>query len=183
MSERQEPIRDLRDLGRAFNRPTGQPEPRRDAPRSGGPPRGGPGGRPGGGPGRPPENRLPHDYLREGYFDADGNLRLELVVEQARDIAFNLEKAGLSTAALRRFFGMARKAESRLDAEGDFAAVRVDLLALKPFAANAMTRGVVPPLFRDFIDRNVEQAALDERSFRRGFLRHFQYVVAYFPKK
>jgi CxxC-x17-CxxC domain-containing protein len=126
---------------------------------------------------------LPEGYLRGGYFDDDGHLRPELIVEQARAISEDLAQAGLTTAALRRFFGMARKVESRLDAEPDFAAVRGDLLALKPFAANAQTREVIPSLFREFVDRNVEQAVSGEREFRRGFLPHFQYVVAWFPRK
>jgi CRISPR/Cas system CSM-associated protein Csm2 small subunit len=176
MTERREPIRDLRDLGRALGRPNPEPEPRRGPPPRD-PPRGGRG------PGGPPPGRLPDGYLRDGYFDTDGYLRPELIVEQARAIADDLDRAGLSSAALRRFFGMLRKVETRLDAERNFAAVRGDLLALKPFAANAETRDVIPSLFRVFIDRNVDNAVLNERAFRRGFLPHFQYVVAYFPKK
>lgn len=126
---------------------------------------------------------LPEGYLRSGYFDETGSLRPELIVEQARSIAEELDRAKLSTAALRRFFGMTRRAESRLEAERSFAVVRADILALKPFAASAQTREVIPSLFREFLDRNVEQAVLGEREFLKGFLPHFQYVVAYFPKK
>lgn len=199
MSERREPDKDWRaDLARAFDRPEPGAEPRRDPPQQGprppqppgGPSRGG-GGRPGGGGGGgggrwqggpPGDGSLPPGYLRDGYFDADGYLRPELIVEQAREIAQTLAARGLSAASLRRFFGMARRAESRLEAEHHFAAVRGDLLALKPFAANAQTREVVPPVFREFIDRNVEHAVSSERDFLRGFLPHFQYVVAYFPR-
>lgn len=152
-----------------------------DPARAGG--RGGGASRPRDAGGQRRPGQLPDGYLRGGYFDDDGHLRPELIVEQARQIAEDLAQAGLTTAALRRFFGMTRKVESRLDADQSFAAVRGDLLALKPFAANAQTREVIPSLFRDFIDRNVEQAVRGEREFRKGFLPHFQYVVAYFPRK
>ena len=44
----------------------------------------------------------------------------------------------------------------------------------------AIGRRVVPEEFQQFINRNVELAVEDEQSFRRGFLQHFESVLAYF---
>jgi CxxC-x17-CxxC domain-containing protein len=127
---------------------------------------------------------LPDGYLRGGYFDAEGNLRPELVVEQPREIAEALAggRPELSAAALRRFFAKARRIERRLQTESGFAAARPTLLELKPFARDSVKRDVAPPLFEVFIGRNVD-AVQTERDFLKGFLPHFQYVVAYFPRK
>jgi len=195
MSEREEPIRDLRELGRALGQPSSGGNHGRDTPpgqpRSGGQGDRRPGGR-GGDQGRRPDEQgrgaqgqsmgLPTAYLRDGYFDADGQLRPELIVEHARQIAESFAERGPPTAALRRFFGMTRRIEGQLAAGQSFAAVRPALLALKPFVTNACTRDVVPPLFRDFIERNVDLAVKGQQEFLHGFLPHFQYVVAYFPR-
>jgi len=133
-----------------------------------------------------PRGGLPEDYLiglRGGYFDAEGNLRPELIVTQARQVADLLAGRGLSTGALRRFFGLARRAERYLNTGASFPRVRNDLLDMKARAFDAQKRDVVPPAFREFIDENVERAVASERAFRNGFLKHFEYVVAWFPKR
>jgi len=125
---------------------------------------------------------LPEGYLNEGYFDENGNLRPQLITTHALSIAQALAGADMTTAALRRFFGKVRFAQRRLDSTGDFSTVIPEILALKPYAANAVTRQVVPSLFRQFIDCNVDLAIRDAKSFREGFVKHFEYVVAFFPR-
>ena len=137
---------------------------------------------------------LPRDYLKHGYFQSPGVLWDALIVEHPRDIARALHAQGLSAGTLRRFFGMARRAEARLDlgrrqAEQPeetakrWAEVRPLILELKPLAHDAWERKVAPELFRDFIDRNVEAAIENETAVRKGFLPHFQYVCAFFPRR
>lgn len=141
-----------------------------------------------GGTGPPSAARpqLPDTYLKGGYFDDNGYLKAELVTEHANRVAKTLADAGVTTGQIRRFFTMARSIEQRLDATGDFAAVVPEVASLQPFAAsvigreqNEQTRRNLE-VFRQFIERNSALAQKDEKSFRKGFLPHFQYVVAYF---
>jgi CRISPR type III-A-associated protein Csm2 len=86
----------------------------------------------------------------------------------------------MKSAQLRRFFNKARGIESKLDRGGDFEAIEADIYGFKRDVAYQVGRGVVPEEFQQFIDRNVELAVVDERSFREGFMQHFESVLAYF---
>jgi CRISPR type III-A-associated protein Csm2 len=81
---------------------------------------------------------------------------------------------------LRRFFNKARGIEAKLEREKDFEAVKADILGFKRDVAYQVGRGVVPAEFKQFIDRNVELAVEDKKSFKQGFLQHFESVLAYF---
>jgi len=121
----------------------------------------------------------PADYLEDGYFDEKGNVKPDLVDTWAEQVAQILGKSGITSHQLRRFFNQLRAIEAKLESE-DFDAIRSDIHALKRDAAYAVGRGVVKEEFKEFIDRNVELAVLDEDSFRKGFIEHFQSVLAYF---
>ncbi len=139
------------------------------------PPRGGPGP-----PGRP---KLPEGYLNKGYADEKGNMWPELITTQARQVAEALSSSQMKTAAIRRFFGKARFIESLLDSKGgDFDAVRAEIIALEPAAEDSVKRQVSPPLFIEFIKANTKWAAQSAANFAL-FIKHFQYVVAYFPRE
>jgi CRISPR type III-A-associated protein Csm2 len=144
------------------------------------------------------------DYLAGGYFDKEKGdeqkgegekgeeekgeekkvekryLRPEIVDTLAMDAAKVLGNQGMKSAQMRRFFNKARGIESKLDRVKDFKEVRADIYGFKRDVAYQVGRGVVPEEFKDFIDRNVELAVEDERSFRDGFLQHFESVLAYF---
>jgi hypothetical protein len=67
-----------------------------------------------------------------------------------------------------------------LDRDRDFATTTLDLYALKRDVFYQVGRKLVPNEFQMFIERNVELAVQDEHSFRKGFLPHFESVLAYF---
>lgn len=128
---------------------------------------------------------LPDGYLQQGYFDEQRHLKREYIVEYADDIARKLaydKYKQMSAAGLRRFFTKVRLLERKLMVKKEFAAIVPEILALIPYAHNAKTRGVVPHLFQEFIEKNVNTAVESEEAFRQGFLKHFEYVVAFFPK-
>ena len=128
---------------------------------------------------------LPKEYLQNGYFEGK-HLKREYIVEYASDIANQLAydpQKQMTAAGLRRFFAKVRFLERKLNnAKGDFAVIVPEILALIPYVHNAKTRGVVPQLFQEFIEKNVNVAAKDKDAFCKGFLKHFEYVVAFFPK-
>jgi CRISPR type III-A-associated protein Csm2 len=148
----------------------------------------------GGRPGfrRAPENEEENSFalylsqLREqGYFK-DGNLRTELLVEDAQTVAWELVQAGVTTGQLRRFFTMARSLEQRLAASKDFRVIVPEIASLQPFAAAVVGRGQTEKqraeleTLREFIDTNATQARQSEQAFLKGFLPHFESVMAYF---
>jgi len=128
---------------------------------------------------------LPPGYLRNGYFDGKDNVLPEVMIDWPKDIATKLANARpeMKSSQLRNFFGEARHIEGQLSAGKDFESLRGRILQLDSYAASARTRGNAPPLFKEFIEQNVKWAAKDEKSFVKGFIPHFESVVAYFPKK
>lgn len=145
--------------------------------------------KPGGGPSFPNpvgfSLKLPDGYLARGYFDEKGNPWPSVILEWPRDIADKLAQSRpqMTTAQLKgRFFAQVRRIEGKLDSLKDYDAVRQDVLKLEAFVEDAAKKNKVPDLFRQFIRANVKEAAKGEREFRRGFVNHFECVVAYFPE-
>ena len=119
---------------------------------------------------------LPADYLKDGYFDKEDNLLNRVIQEWPEEIAQTFAKAGLTSTQLRRFFNRAKAIEQQ---KIPFSRLKEDILSLKPIAAASVGRETAPPIFKEFIDKNVELAIASENSFKRGFITHFQSVVAY----
>jgi cold shock protein len=124
------------------------------------------------------------EYLAGGYFeqkeDEKSYLRPEVLDSLAIDVAKALGGREMKAHQLRRFFNKARGIEAKLDREKDFEAIKADIYGFKRDVAYQVGRRVVPDEFRRFIERNVELAVQDEKSFRKGFLQHFESVLAYF---
>lgn len=123
------------------------------------------------------------DYLAEGYFEQkEGKdyLRPQVLDSLAVDAAKALGNREMKSHQLRRFFNKARGIEAKLDRVKDFEAIKADIYGFKRDVAYQVGRKVVPEEFRLFIERNVELAVQDEKSFRQGFLQHFESVLAYF---
>lgn len=126
---------------------------------------------------------LPPEYLKNGYFDGKGNILPEVIIEWPRHVAMQLYHARMASAQLRNFFSEVRHMEGQLCAGQDFEALRGRILQLDAYAASAQKRENAPPLFKQFIEQNLKWAAKDKKSFMRGFIPHFECVVAYFPQK
>jgi CspA family cold shock protein len=124
----------------------------------------------------------PSGYLEGGYFEKVGDVRRvkpAVVDDWAEALAQMLVGGDMKAHQLRRFFNKARAIESKLDSE-PFVAVVTDIHTFKRDAVYAVSREVAPEAFKDFIDRNVELAVQDEDSFRKGFIEHFQSILAFF---
>jgi CRISPR type III-A-associated protein Csm2 len=123
--------------------------------------------------------------LKDGYFDSEGHLRPEVVGHVAQKVAETIrsERVGgrepMGYGQLRSFWSLTQAIRNKLGLEGSFAEVKADIKQLSAKAAYAVGRGVVPPVFKDFIDRNVELALQSPEAFRKGFVRHFEAVIAF----
>lgn len=120
------------------------------------------------------------DYLEGGYFDADGCLKVEYVSrEKVEPLAQKM--ASLTTHQIRRYFGHCRAIETRLKSSGaSWASVWPEVKKLDVAAADGAAKQPpkIPPLFHDFIRRNVD-AIKSEKDFLRGFLPHFEALVGF----
>ena len=145
-------------------------------------------GRSGGSPVQPREPepaRLPPGYLKDGYFGEDGALKEALIRDHPFAIAKAFAQIRLTAGQTRRFYHHVRQAARRLGQGESFQAVRPAILELSPLVADAVGRAKGTgqadyELFKQFIDANVDAAAGSRDAFERGFVPHFQYVVAYF---
>jgi len=126
---------------------------------------------------------LPPGYLKNGYFDENGYILAEAIIEWPRYLASWLDSAGMASTQLRNFFREARLIEGQLEAGQNFEALRGRILQLDAFAANAVKRDNAPHLFKQFMEQNLKWATKDKKWFLKGFIPHFESIVAYFPKK
>jgi CRISPR-associated protein Csm2 len=131
---------------------------------------------------------LPNDYLAQGYFDEKGFLYIDLITDTAEKVAKALGNSNpsLTSNQLRKYFTHAKSAQNSLKLIGSYDDVKVNIHKLKSFAAEAVGKKKVPETFHKFIVKNLS-CVTDEKSFNKGFMEHFQAVVAYFyyyfPKK
>ncbi len=135
---------------------------------------------------RPPQ--LPREYvdtMRDGYFDSSNNLKAALITTLADQVAKDFVSRGqITTAQLRNFFGHVRGVQRELE-QSDFPSVVPKILVLMPLAAYYVGRGSNQyergqrNLLKQFIDLNVEWAKKGEMEFKKGFVMHFQCVVAF----
>lgn len=146
------------------------------------------GGRPGGGGGGGGQHGQSDDrvanhwpnYLKDGYFDANGCLKVEYV---SRDNVEPLARgmASLTIHQVRRYFGHCRAIETRLKSDGaSWASIWPEVKKLDVAAADGAAKQAakIPSLFHDFIRRNVD-AINSEEDFLRGFLPHFEALVGF----
>jgi CRISPR type III-A-associated protein Csm2 len=124
--------------------------------------------------------------IEQGYFNERGYLRAELRVEDANMVAQVLARANVTSGQLRRFFTMARSLEQRLSYNPDFEALIPEIARFQPLAANLIGReqNFIQrrdlEVLRDFIDINAQKARENKEAFHKGFVPHFESVIAYF---
>ena len=130
------------------------------------------------------------DYLAEikekKYFRDSDKIREDLLTEHARVVALQLVDSEVSAGQIRRFFSKARSIEQKLDTQTPFDSIKGDLEKMQPHAANIVGReqsaGKRERLecLHEFIVANVNLAKESESAFRKGFLPHFESILAYF---
>lgn len=136
----------------------------------------------GGGHGLPNDTIAQHwtDYLRGGYFDDDGHLKVEYVSrERVEPLARRMPS--LTIHQVRRYFGHCRAIETRLKSGSvQWAGVWPEVKRLDVAAADGAAKNPpkIPGLFHDFIKRNVD-AIKTQRDFLEGFLPHFEALIGF----
>lgn len=129
----------------------------------------------------PPQPSLPPGYLEHCYFDKDGNIIQEAIIDWPQQLADAFWNAWpqLKTSQLRNFFQYVRRQEARLTSGVTFASVKTEIQKLDSYAEKALTRKTAPIIFRKFIGQNVKCASKDEESFK-AFVTHFECIIGYY---
>lgn len=126
------------------------------------------------------------DYLANGYFDADGNLRVELVeratVEPLVKAMATAADKPLTRTQLRRFFQHCRAIEAALKSKDKtWGQAQPDVKKLDYVASDSTKLGKdqkIPRIFADFIEINVKKIQ-SENDFLNGFMPHFEALVGF----
>ena len=126
---------------------------------------------------------LPQGYLSEGYFDKNGNILDEVIIQWPQQLAkvFFESRPQLKANQLRNFFTFVREQQRRLASGVPFESVITEILKLDMLAQNSLKKGNAPALFGNFIGQNIRFAAKDEKSFK-VFVTHFECIVGYYPE-
>jgi len=125
---------------------------------------------------------LDPNYLKGTYFDSENRIKCELLTSEADSIARLLRDSNVGFSQVRKFFAAVR-AIAR-DPETDFGQLQPHIQALKNKAAYFVGRGQGDDKrgrenFKRFIDANVDLSTKSEENFRKGFVPHFEAVIAY----
>ncbi|MBI5194635.1 MAG: type III-A CRISPR-associated protein Csm2 [Nitrospirae bacterium] len=127
-----------------------------------------------------PAARLSNDYLKGGYFDENGYLRVGIFKEDAKEVANVLAALRMTPTSLRAFYNKLKAIESRYKtSSSNFDSIKPNLYAFERDVAYQVSRGVVSEEFRKFINKNSELAIKGPKEFK-GFIEHFLSVLAYF---
>ena len=132
------------------------------------------------------------------YRDEDGNIRSELLSEEAEETAKSFikkfinrktgkeeinKKHSLTANQIRRFYGDFKSIETKLKNKKDFKAI-LPLIAMQKskaeYAANP-NNPKIPPSFKNFISENVDTIlkSKSEEDFK-AFMLYFEAVVGFF---
>jgi hypothetical protein len=120
-------------------------------------------------------------YLAGGYFDAQGDLKLEYVSrERVEPLVKAMCRDRLKSHQIRRYFGHCRAIETRLkSATGTtWASVAPEIKKLDVAAADGFAKNKIPGLFHHFVKCNVA-AIKSKKDFICGFLPHFEALVGF----
>lgn len=124
--------------------------------------------------------------LQDGYFKLVGNkksLKPEFIVEYPKKIAWQLsDDKKNKMSQLWKFYDHTMRIRDSLRQSGNsLETLKAELCELQPAVNYAKERGVVTYKFKNFIDFNIE--CINDNEDLRAFIKHFQSVIAYLPRK
>jgi CRISPR type III-A-associated protein Csm2 len=124
--------------------------------------------------------KLPDNYLSQGYYDENGQLRADIFKDEARVAANVLASWNTTPTSLRVFYNKLKAIENRYKYSGkDFNLIKPGLYAFERDVAYQISRSVVSEEFRKFININSEIALRGPKEFK-GFIEHFLSVLSFF---
>lgn len=131
-------------------------------------------------------NNIIDEFLKEledGYFQ-DNNLKTIFILEYPQKLAkyFAAQGENNKVAQVRKFFQQIRLSESKYKFSKDFNSIIPELYQLIPLLENAKNRKHITHEFQQYLTENIKEAAKSSLNFEKGFIPHFQALVAYYIK-
>jgi len=114
--------------------------------------------------------------MQTNYHDEKGNIRKELLNEDAEKRAREFKASTLTLTQLRKFYNEFKGLEKRVNAK-DFESVLPLIKMVRSRAFYASNGNKIPKSFKDFLVKNVE--AINEKKDFEAFLLHFEAVVGF----
>ncbi len=127
------------------------------------------------------------NYLKGGYFDENGCLKIEYVSrENVEPLVKNMGadyngKSKLTTSQLRRFFQHCKRIQAKIKSgRSQWPNIHPEFMVLDLAASDAFGKKPrkIPELFYNFIKRNTA-VVKTERDFNDGFMPHFEALVGF----
>ena len=116
--------------------------------------------------------------MQINYHDEKGNIRKELLNEDAEKRAREFKASTLTLTQLRKFYNEFKGLEKRVSAKG-FESVLplIKMVRSRAFYASNRKNNKIPESFKDFLIKNVK--AINEKRDFDAFLLHFEAVVGF----
>lgn len=123
--------------------------------------------------------------LENGYFNDNGYIKPEYQVEYPQQLAGFFAGQGEQNkiAQIRKFFDQIRLSEGKFKLRKDFNAIMPELYELIPLLESTKNRKHITQEFQDYLTANINEAVKTAKNFEKGFIPHFQALVAYYIKK
>ncbi|MEW6141534.1 MAG: type III-A CRISPR-associated protein Csm2 [Chloroflexota bacterium] len=124
------------------------------------------------------------NYLKGTYFDSEKRIKCELLTSEADRLAKLFKDSNVNYAQVRRFFAAVRAIDRDLEIH-TYNQLQPQIQALKNKAAYFVGRGQGDrdkrgrENLKTFIDANVNLSMNSKESFQKGFVPHFEAVIAY----
>ena len=128
---------------------------------------------------------FPMDYLKGSYFDEKGILKCELLTTRADELAKMFGEANIAANQLRQLFTQVRAIERQIG-KSNFLELVPNIQRLSAIVAYYAGRGKNQnerdnrEYLKKFIDVNRVIAEKSENAFKKGFVPHFEAIVAYY---
>lgn len=124
------------------------------------------------------------EELANGYFIRDDYIRKEFILTFAKELAeefFKNENVNKPTQ-IRKYFDYCDKINGMSKVKKDFLFVQAELPKVIPHLNNALKKGLITNDFYNFMEKNIEEALIEEKNFTKGFIPHFEAVIGFSQK-
>ena len=116
--------------------------------------------------------------MQTNYHDEKGNIRKELLNEDAEKRAREFKASTLTLTQLRKFYNEFKGLEKRVRAKGfDPVLPLIKMVCSRASYASNRKNNKIPESFKDFLIKNVK--AINEEKDFEAFLLHFEAVVGF----
>jgi hypothetical protein len=112
------------------------------------------------------------------YFDERQIVREDYILKYPKYISDWFRDDKLTRNQLQVFYRHVRRLGDSVDHGRDFGRIRSELVKIIPIANERAAKEVIPKVFFEFLQRNIDKST-DAKSFREGFIEHFQAIVGY----